>query len=83
MLSEQTHYLSPALALRCVELQAQQSRSHHAEPVYVHHIICILTLMAKNTGRETHGCKRTDPTENQPHSWTYIMTTTSNPLLYI
>lgn len=46
-------YLSPALALRCVELQAQQSGSDHAEPVDVHHILGILTIMAKNTGTHT------------------------------
>lgn len=42
-------YLSPVLALRCVELQAQQSCSDHAQPVDIHHILCILTLEAKNT----------------------------------
>lgn len=46
-------YLSPALALRCVELQAQQSGSDHAEPVDVHHILSILAIMAKNTGTHT------------------------------
>ena len=53
---EQTHYLSPSLALRCVELQAQQSSSDHAEPVDVNHILCILALMAKNTA--THNTQR-------------------------
>lgn len=48
-------YLSPALALRCVELQAQQSGSDHAEPVDVHHILGILAIMSKNTG--THADK--------------------------
>ncbi len=52
-LAEQTDYLSPALALRCVELQAQQSSSDHAEPVDVHHILRILTLVAKNTATHT------------------------------
>lgn len=46
-------YLSPALALRCVELQAQQSGSDHAEPVDVHHILSILAIMSKNTGTHT------------------------------
>lgn len=47
---KQTDYLSPALALSCVELQAQQSSSDHAEPVDVHHVLCILALVAKNAG---------------------------------
>lgn len=45
------HHLSPALAFGSVELKAQQSGSDHAEPVDVHHLVCILTLVAKNTGR--------------------------------
>lgn len=48
----QTGHLSPALALRCVELQAQQAGSDHAEPVDVHHILGILAFMAKNTATE-------------------------------
>lgn len=44
-------HLSPALALRRVELQTQQSSSDHAEPVDVDHVICILVLVAKNTRR--------------------------------
>lgn len=53
LLSEQTDYLSPALALRCVELQTQESSSDHAEPVDVHHVLGILSIMAKDTGTET------------------------------
>lgn len=46
-------YLSPALALRCVELQAQQSSSDHAEPVHVDHVVRVLALVAENTAADT------------------------------
>ena len=45
-------YLSPAAALRGVELQAQQASAHHVQPVDVHHVLSILVLVAEDT--DTH-----------------------------
>ena len=47
-------YLSPAAALRGVELQAQQAGAHHVQPVDVHHILGVLALVAEDTDTRTN-----------------------------
>lgn len=62
-------YLSPALALRCVELQAQQSGSDHAEPVHVDHVVCVLALVAENTAADTQETVTVGPFPLTPKSF--------------
>lgn len=42
-------YLSPALALRCVELQTQEPGPDHTEPVDVDHVGGVVALVTEDT----------------------------------
>ena len=44
-------YLSPLVVLRCVELQTNQTSSHHVQPVNVDYVISSIILVTKYTIR--------------------------------